>query len=260
MNPYGNSDIHAWFGRYAKHFLLAHRQEQYPVSLKITHCQRVRREAVVLGKTLSLDGHELRIVETAGLLHDIGRFEQYSRYKTFIDSISVDHAELGADVIQNHSVLDKFSATEKNRIIKAVQYHNKKVLPANEEENVALLTRIIRDADKLDIWRVFNIHNTLSKDKQHGVIDLDLPDSDTFSERAIADLTAQRMVDYKSVANKNDFALMRLGWIYDINFTHTYREIVKRDYLTSLKLSLPQHDTIDTVFKAAWAFVIDKAK
>ena len=36
---------------------------------------------------------------TAGLLHDVGRFPQYSMYGTFFDSASVDHGCLGAEII-----------------------------------------------------------------------------------------------------------------------------------------------------------------
>ena len=52
---------------------------------------------------------------------------------------------------------------------------------------------------------------------------------------------------------------MRLGWIYDVNFTYTFKEILKRDYLTSLKLSLPQDDKIEKVFEEAQAYVENRA-
>lgn len=259
MKSYNSRDIHAWFGQYTRQFLLANMGEQYPVILKINHCQRVRKEAVALGKILSLDLRDLCIVETAGLLHDIGRFEQFNRYKTFADSVSVNHAELGVDVLRQNDVLQKFPETDKSQIIKAVLYHNRGVLPAEEDDKVLLLTRIIRDADKLDIWRVFFNHTKLSKDKQHGAVDLNLPDSHTFSEHVIADLLAEKIVDYRNVKTKSDFALMRLGWVYDINFTHTFKEILKRDYLPQLKRSLPQDEKIDTAFEAAHVFVVNKA-
>lgn len=33
------------------------------------------------------------------MLHDIGRFEQIRCFGTFNDGMSVDHAELGADIL-----------------------------------------------------------------------------------------------------------------------------------------------------------------
>ncbi|MBC8317778.1 MAG: HD domain-containing protein [Desulfobulbaceae bacterium] len=260
MNSCSTRDIHSWFGQYTRQHLLRNRKDPYPVSMKIIHCQRVRREAVLLGKALNLEGPDLCVLEAAGLLHDIGRFQQYSRYKTFVDAISANHAELGAQVLRDNVILKKFSEEEEDRIIKAVSYHNRATLPSNESDDVLFLTRIIRDADKLDIWRVFIDHNKLSKDEQNSTIDLDLPDTSVYSEKALADIMSQKIVDYRHVVNKNDFALMRLGWVYDINFTHTFKEILKRNYLVSLKLPLPQNDKIKAAFKAAQSYVEKKAE
>ena len=258
MNSCSNCDIHSWFGQYAKQYLLLNRKEQYPISMKTIHCQRVRQEAVILGKVLSLDERDLCVVEATGLLHDIGRFEQYSRYKTFVDSVSVNHAELGAQVLSENLILKKFSEVEKNRIIRAIRYHNRAALPSNEDDDVLFLTRIIRDADKLDIWRVFIDHNKLNKDEQNSTVDLDLPDTSVYSKKALADIMKKKIVDYRHVVNKNDFALMRLGWVYDVNFTYTFKEILKRDYLTALKLPLPQDDKIEAAFEAAQTYVEKK--
>ncbi|MCB2183119.1 MAG: HD domain-containing protein [Desulfobulbaceae bacterium] len=259
MNAGCNRHIHSWFGRYTKKYLLLNRDDQYPVSLKIIHCQRVRREALMLGRVLGMNSRDLCVTEAAGLLHDIGRFEQYSRYKTFVDAVSINHAELSVEVLRENSVLQKFAEAEENRIIKAILYHNRLTIPANEEDDVLLLSRIIRDADKLDIWRVFAEHNKLAKDEQNSTVDQDLPDTSSFSEKALADIMAKKIVDFRHVESKNDFALMRLGWMYDVNFQQTFKEIIKRDYMSSLQLSLPQDPTIQAAFAAAQTYVTQKA-
>jgi putative nucleotidyltransferase with HDIG domain len=259
MNPYNNSDIYLWFGQYTRKYMLLNKEDQYPIALKIIHCQRVRREAVSLGKALNLSASDLSVIEATGLLHDIGRFKQYSRYKTFADSVSVNHAEYGAHILNENSILKKFSGKEEARIIKAVSCHNSLNLPLNEDNDVLFLTRIIRDADKLDIWRVFINYNKLRREQQNSTVDLDLPDSSTYSGKALADIISKKNVDYRHVSNKNDFALMRLGWVYDVNFHYTFREILKRDYLALLKLPLPQDDRIEKVFGEVQAYVEKRA-
>ena len=254
-----NHDIHSWFGQYTKKFLLSSLHDNYPIALKIVHCQRVRREAVMLGKSLNLSGNDLRIAEAAGLLHDIGRFEQYKKYKTFVDSVSVNHAEYGVQLLQEIAILKTFPEKEENRILKAISYHNRLSLPTHEDDDVLLLAKILRDADKLDIWRVFIKHNHLKKEEQNKTVDLDLPDTPTYSEKALADIISKQNVDYRHVVNKNDFALMRLGWIYDVNFPQTFREILKRNYLALIKEPLPQDDIIEAVFEKAQAYVEKRA-
>ena len=51
------------------------------IELKINHTDRVRQSCVWLAKKLNLSKEEVEIAEVCGLLHDIGRFEQYKRYK-----------------------------------------------------------------------------------------------------------------------------------------------------------------------------------
>jgi putative nucleotidyltransferase with HDIG domain len=214
----------------------------------------------MIGKSLELDIHMLCLTETAGLLHDIGRFEQYNRFKTFADSVSVNHAELGVRILEKNKVLIRYPENDQNSILKAILYHNRGTLPSNENDDIIFLTKIIRDADKLDIWRVFIEHNKLPRDQQHSAVDLDLPDTETFSEKALADLMARKIVDYRHIVSKNDFALMRLGWVYDINFNHTYQEIARRDYLSSLKKSLPKEERINAAFKEARSYVNEKIR
>jgi len=259
MNSYGNEDIHAWFGQYTRHHMLINSKDRYPVTMKIVHCQRVRREALMLGRDLGLDTRDLCIADAAGLLHDIGRFPQYSKHKTFVDYVSVNHAELGAQVLKENLVLRKFSEREQQRILTAIRYHNRVVLPADIDRKLHLLSRILRDADKLDIWRVFTEHNKLSKDEQNKTVDQDLPDGDSCSEKALADIMAGKLVDFRHVASKNDFALMRLAWVYDVNFTHTFRQILARNYLQTLHLTLPQDDKITAALEAASTYVEQKA-
>ncbi len=50
------------------------------------------------------------LAETAGLLHDAGRFEQYERYRTFRDGESEHHGRLAVQVIRTHGLLQDIPA------------------------------------------------------------------------------------------------------------------------------------------------------
>lgn len=228
------------------------------MDLKLIHCQRVRREMVILGKALSLDKRSLCLAEAAGLLHDIGRFVQYRQYRTFVDSISVNHAECGLEVLATHHVLAMFADSEAALIEKAILYHNRATVPVNESKEVLLLARMLRDADKLDIWRVFFEHQRMTKEERNDTVNLGLPDTPGYSDAAIADLLAHRVVDIQDVKNKNDFALVRLGWVFDVNFRHTLEEITQRDYITMLKKSIPDDERIAAVFQVVQAYIAQK--
>lgn len=124
---------------------------QQNIDLKTDHTMRVCKEMVALGKQLGLDEDALRLAEIIALLHDIGRFEQYDRFRTYSDRKSENHAELGIAVIKKHAILDPFDDEVKYLIIKSVQYDNIPLLSADEQAICLFYARLLRDADKLDI-------------------------------------------------------------------------------------------------------------
>ena len=67
-----------------------------------------------------------------GMLHDIGRFEQVKRYGTFVDSESIDHAELGITILFEEGLLTQFGdfTPEEQELLKvSIENHNKYRIP-----------------------------------------------------------------------------------------------------------------------------------
>ena len=71
------------------------------IKLKIEHTYRVAgiAERIARSGDIDMDEYSVDFCWLLGMLHDIGRFEQFTRYGTFKDAESVDHAELGADIL-----------------------------------------------------------------------------------------------------------------------------------------------------------------
>ena len=143
-----------WFEDYVTQFSSDDPILQENMDLKAEHTRRVCEVIMDIGASLDLSEEELCIAEAAALLHDIGRFEQYSRYRTFSDYRSEDHAALGVKIIQANRVLDGLEPAVADIIVRAVQYHNRVTLPVGEEERCLFSLKLLRDADKVDIWRV----------------------------------------------------------------------------------------------------------
>lgn len=93
----------------------------------------------------------------SGLLHDIGRFEQVRIYDTFRDKDSVDHANLGVKILFEDDVIRKFieETTYDNIIYEAIKNHNKFKIEDGLTQEELLHAKIIRDADKTDIFAAF---------------------------------------------------------------------------------------------------------
>ena len=139
-----------------KDYVEAYDATDSKIALKIAHTYRVAELSDQIAESLNLNDKDRELAWTIGMLHDIARFEQVRIYGTFNDSMSVDHAEFGADLLFSEGLIDRFEI-DKNwypTIEVAIRNHNKYRLPAGLSERDLTFCKIIRDADKIDIIRV----------------------------------------------------------------------------------------------------------
>ena len=123
------------------------------IKRKIDHSLRVMQISKKIAENLELSQEEINISTLIGLLHDIGRFEQMKVYKTFNDEKSIDHGDLGVEILQKNNYIRKYIEEDKyDKIIyTAIRNHNKFQIEEGLKEKESLFSKIIRDADKLDI-------------------------------------------------------------------------------------------------------------
>ncbi len=239
------SDLKNWFANYASTFRCDDTDVRQNIDLKEMHTMRVCGEILHIGEKEGLSDDELRLAETIALFHDVGRFEQYARYRTFMDWKSENHAELGAKILEKHGVLDSLDIAAKDIVLRAVKHHNRPSLPREESDSVLLFSKLIRDADKLDIWKVVTDYYHRKDPRRNAAVELDLPDTPGFSEEVFRSLANKRIVNIKDVKNLNDFKLLQIGWIFDVNFKPTLQRVKERGYLESIRDVLPESKEID---------------
>lgn len=82
------------------------------IALKIRHTYRVAGLCEQIARSEKRSEEEQSLAWLLGMLHDIGRFEQLRRYDTFSDADSVDHAQLGADILFGENKSGAVSAAD----------------------------------------------------------------------------------------------------------------------------------------------------
>lgn len=237
------------FRVYHQSFQPEDRDVRENLQIKREHTMRVCREARLLGEKLGLPPHDVFIAEISALFHDIGRFEQYTRYGTYLDRESVNHAELGVEILRREQLLDLVGAETQELILQVIAYHNRAFLPEDESERCLLFSKLLRDADKLDIWRVVldnqrHAHNG----RKNAAVSFGLPDTEQISEAVCDDLRAKRIVDIRHLRTLNDFKLLQIGWVYDINFVPSLEAVCERRYLEHIRATLPQTSGLQSIF------------
>lgn len=126
------------------------------IKLKIDHTYRVSELCEKIALSLDMSNEEIDTAYLTGLLHDIGRFEQVKRYGTFNDSKSVDHAKLGVEILFKEGMIRDFiEDTSEDELIKnVIEFHNAYKMPETFSKRTKVFGDILRDADKIDIFKV----------------------------------------------------------------------------------------------------------
>ena len=243
--------LKTWFTEYVSNFYSDDPDYNYLIRLKEEHTIRVCRNIAMLGKELGLSEQDMVLAETIALFHDIGRFKQYKTYRTFSDFVSENHARLGLRQMAIHGVLSACTTAEKRLITRAIAYHNAATLPVNENGNALFFMRLIRDADKLDIWKLFIDYCNEREKKHSSAVELGLPDDPIYSQRVIESLKQRRFVLMQDLKTLNDFKLLQIGWVYDLNFVPSFQIVKKKKYLEKLEEALPQSKEIKEAVKLA---------
>ena len=252
------NDLREWFSGYVQSFYSSDPIIQQALELKEKHSLRVCNEILNIGKELDLSHNNLRLAEAMALFHDIGRFEQFTRYQTFVDKKSENHGELGVKVLRQEKALAALDDDTQELILKAISYHNRLSIPEDEIHICTYFSKLLRDADKLDIYYLVSTYYYSNEAQRSAAIELDLPDTPEVSEEIMTNIAEGKTVSTHQLKTLNDFKLLQMSWIYDINCQPAFQVIYERDYLKKIRDTLPATEGIDRIYSKLVSYLKEK--
>jgi hypothetical protein len=255
MNQEDLNRLKIWFDEYVSGYCTDDSEYNYPFRLKKNHTKRVCENIIMIGKAMNLSDDELILAETMALFHDIGRFEQYAKYGTFSDIASENHAKLSLRQIAIHGVLSENTKDEKRLITKAIVYHNVAALPDVKDEKELFYMRLLRDADKLDIWKVVIDYYHERDNFQSSAIELNLPDDPIWSDKILEAVMNKKIALMEDLKTLNDFKLLQISWVFDLNFPASFKAVENRKYLQQIEATLPKSSDIADAVAMAHSYV-----
>ncbi len=191
-----------------------------------TFCVLDAADEICRGEDLGEEDHQLALL--IALLHDIGRFEQLKEFHSF-DDRKFNHADFGVKVLFEDRMIERFTGERRfDEIIrKAILYHSRFSLPEGLSERELLHCRIIRDADKLDNFRV--------KDTERIETLFDTAEEEVALEPVtpfiLETIRAHRCVLSSDRVTHMDCWVSYLAFIFDLNFRSSFRFIERNDYV-----------------------------
>lgn len=258
MKPEQLEKLVQWFGGYVQRFYSQTGDEYLNNNLRLkeTHTHRVCGETRLLADALKLNDNDIRIAETIALLHDVGRFEQFKKYRTYKDTTSEDHSSIGLRVINEERVLEDYAQQERVWIERAVEYHNKKALPEGLDEKTELFSKIIRDADKIDIY--FLVTKNLEMYFANPCtfkLEIEFPDDPKCSPQILEAVEKGQLIEYSMLRTLSDAILLQIGWVYDMYFDATIRRVTEKGYLEKFIQWLPKDNDVQRAVNAVRRYV-----
>ena len=237
----------SWFQDFAASYL---RGDSPMLLLKVRHTERVADLAGRIVTELELAGEQRQSALLAALLHDVGRFPQFVGWRTFRDADSVNHGRLGARVLRDACVFAGETPAVRRMVIAAVALHNRYALPADLPERTLLVTRVVRDADKIDILRIFS--EELGKPDPSGDVVLHVANEPEKWTQAIADMIVRGQIpNYGQLRYVNDFIMLLCSWPNELNFPASVRLVREAGHIERLLGYLPKTPELDAARQAA---------
>lgn len=200
------------------------------IKLKIEHIKRVAKNSELIAKNLNLSEEQTNLAIAIGFFHDIGRFEQVRIANTFSDKEShINHGEKSIEALFKDNFIREFIQDDKyDEIIKkAVLNHNRVKIEPNLSEDELLFSKIIRDADKLDIFY------TISKEEysMESIFWYSNFDNSEISNSILEDFFNQTSINYSKITTNADVIAIFYGYIYDLYFGISKKIIYDNKYL-----------------------------
>ena len=213
-----------------KEYIKKYNPEDEKIKMKIAHIERVSQYSKKIAENLNLSEEDIKLAELIGLLHDIGRFEQVRLYHTFVDKDSINHGEYGVKVLFEDGFIRKFIEEDKfDKIIKlAILNHNRAKIESELTERENLHAKIIRDADKTDIFYVL-----VTGDKKAIWEKADLS-NDKISDEIYREFIEDKEINYKERRTSADILVSHFNYVYDLNFKETRQLIKENQYIDKL--------------------------
>lgn len=202
--------------------------------LKIVHTYHVAENAKKIAQELNLSKEDIELAELIGILHDIGRFEELKITKE-LNSVKFNHAGHGSKMLFEKGMIRKFIEDSQydNIIKKAIENHSRLEIEENLDERTLLHSKIIRDADKIDNYRV------KKDEKVETIFPKRVNKKEDMEESKLSDKVYNTVLDKKCVDIHNrvtplDFWVCILAFTFDLNFEVSYKIVKENDYINVL--------------------------
>ncbi len=214
-----------------KEYVKNYNPEDGKIALKIEHILRVTEKSRKIAENLKLEAEDINLAELIGLLHDIGRFEQIRIYNTFYDRDSINHGEYGVKILFEDNLIRKFIQDDcyDEIIKKAILNHNRAKIEEGLTDRELLHAKIIRDADKLDIYYTLLIEDL---ENSYGCTDMS---KEKITDEIYREFKEDHMINYKNLKTNADMLVAHIAYVFDFYYNYSLNIVRENKYIEKIE-------------------------
>ena len=222
------------------------------------HSLKVAELSAKIASNLQLEEDDIELAELIGLLHDIGRFAQFEKSETFDDRITEDHAETGLSLLNEQAFFTSIEEGGQNLITNAIRNHNKESISLKDDKRTILFSQILRDADKLDVWETCVANLQRNGTFRLESISWNLPQNGQVNDSITRQIKNGKPVRKKDVQSVNDFKLMVMSMVFDLNFRVSFQLLSEKQLIKKLYDSMTKKDVVIDAYREIRLFIENK--
>lgn len=245
-----------------KEYLKDYDLENGSIKLKIRHTYEVVKKSEYIATELGLDKENIELAKIIALLHDIGRFEQIKEFNEFSDK-KMEHAEFGVKVLFEENLITKFIEDRKydDIISRAIYNHNKFKIEDNLNDIESLHCKIIRDADKIDNFRVKQ--DDKFEDMFPKIYNKETINYEVVSQKVYEDFMKHKCIELEDRKTIIDYWVCVIAFIFDLNFDISLKYVQENNYIDILvdRIEYKNDDTkqkMEDIRKCAKEYIKNK--
>lgn len=255
MNQEIYENIQLWFDNYSSNFTIDNEEVQLNLELKRNHSFNTVEIISDLSQSNNVTERKTSIAKTCALLHDVGRFEQLTKYETFSDTEHENHIDLGLSVLRTENVFNDLDEESVEIILEAIRYHEISELPKSINENAIEVVKLLRDADRIDILNIVSKYYSECKSGTNKRLELELTDKSEISKKVYKAIMDEKVVSKKDVLTLNELKLHQMSWVFDLNYKKSFKIVSEKNYLKKIYESLPKKDEVIDMYRQMKIFI-----
>lgn len=201
------------------------------ISRKVSHTIRVADYSKEIAESLKLNKIDVDLAYIIGILHDIGRFRQVTECRNYSDKIGLGHAKIGDIILFEENMITEFvdSREYDNLIRQAVLNHSFFKINDDVTGDALTFAKIVRDADKLDIFNLFTFDDPIQMGEDSGYVNNDL----------VTKEVKDAFFNGKQITKDNlntlmDWFINMIGFVFDLNYKRSFEILAEKEFLKQI--------------------------